>query len=367
MNRRTGPESFLGIAGGKVSAESQRNLDIAEDLCARRRPKEAVPYLVKAMEDDANTDAWIQAAFLAPDLDTSCEMLRDAREKNLKKWLGTDCFEDGNNVIDTRPYMRVLQALVRLSFQNHLYEESAQVIIEMLRLSPNDNMGQRYWLGSILIRIGRYEDAFSFSQNWLDPQVLRSGEPTPRGGCVFSKPLSPKPLSQSRIDSMKYARAEFTYNSAFAAFKIWGDCELARQYLILSAKLSPNVLLKILARVDPPKSLNMSARPMNGPQDANDYLWLTQDAWMAEDVWNWANSAEEVKMLILKGCTNSSCSNKETRVGEFKRCSACHEVWYCSPNCQKADWQNHKPLCKERQRQKIMLKALTQPDMFTEA
>ena len=60
---------------------SRSSLDIAEDLCRRRRPREAVPYLQKAMKDPRNLDAWVQAAFLAPNLDESMETLKFAEEQ----------------------------------------------------------------------------------------------------------------------------------------------------------------------------------------------------------------------------------------------------------------------------------------------
>ena len=40
------------------------SLEKAEDLCRKRKPKQAVPYLLKAIQDDNNLDAFIQAAFL---------------------------------------------------------------------------------------------------------------------------------------------------------------------------------------------------------------------------------------------------------------------------------------------------------------
>lgn len=42
------------------------------------------------------------------------------------------------------------------------------------------------------------------------------------------------------------------YCGALAAFKLWGDCELARQYLSIAVDRNPNVLIKILGRVKIP-------------------------------------------------------------------------------------------------------------------
>lgn len=36
------------------------------------------------------------------------------------------------------------------------------------------------------------------------------------------------------------------------------------------------------------------------------------------------------------------------RVGELTRCGACLETWYCSQECQKADWPRHKSKCTKK-------------------
>jgi hypothetical protein len=65
---------------------------------------------------------------------------------------------------------------------------------------------------------------------------------------------------------------------------------------------------------------------MNGPEEAHDYLWLTQDLWMKPDVWKWANENPDVKKVVLKSCSRAGCSAAEETVTQFKRCSACHLV-----------------------------------------
>lgn len=46
--------------------------------------------------------------------------------------------------------------------------------------------------------------------------------------------------------------------------------------------------------------------------------------------------------LTPKACANSSCDRIAINRGDFKRCSKCKAVWYCSVECQKADWRRHK-------------------------
>ena len=53
---------------------------------------------------------------------------------------------------------------------------------------------------------------------------------------------------------------------------------------------------------------------MNGPEDAQDYLWLTQDLWMENEVWAWANKNPDAKGKVLKTCSLGTCGKSEVRV-----------------------------------------------------
>ena len=67
---------------------------------------------------------------------------------------------------------------------------------------------------------------------------------------------------------------------------------------------------------------------MNGPEDAQDYLWLTQDLWMEPEVWNWADQDAEIKASVRRMCCSDSCGKIESKVGEYKRCAACKTVCF---------------------------------------
>lgn len=43
----------------------------------------------------------------------------------------------------------------------------------------------------------------------------------------------------------------------------------------------------------------------------------------------------------------STCSMCQGAVPKMKQCSACRSVLYCSPECQKRDWSDHKKKCQE--------------------
>jgi hypothetical protein len=48
----------------------------------------------------------------------------------------------------------------------------------------------------------------------------------------------------------------------------------------------------------------------------------------------------------LRGCALAACTAREVHASQFKRCSACSGVVYCSKDCQLADWPAHKAACK---------------------
>jgi hypothetical protein len=194
--------------------------------------------------------------------------------------LGPKCFDDDGDrvghfwdLLETRPYMRTLQALVRIHQENKRFDLAAYVAlfsyswlinhttfflssevgIEMLRLCPGDNMAQRQVLGSNLLKAGRAADALSFARAWTSYNERTVIFP-PRGGCAFStSPPSSTPLTPAELTRLHKATPHaIVHTAALAAFKLFGDCELARQYLVRAAELNPHVMLKVLGRVDQP-------------------------------------------------------------------------------------------------------------------
>lgn len=135
----------------------------------------------------------------------------------------------------------------------------------MLRLCPGDNLGQRDWLGSLLLKADRPADALYFAQAWLAPEA-DSGEPPHQGGTAFAKPSS-EPVSAAREEEMsKWKKANLPYTAALASFKLFGDCPAARQYLRMAAKLNPIILIKILSKRQPPSEIFVSSPSRTSPR-----------------------------------------------------------------------------------------------------
>ena len=48
----------------------------------------------------------------------------------------------------------------------------------------------------------------------------------------------------------------------------------------------------------------------------------------------------------LRSCALPSCDKREASVQQFKFCSACRSVWYCSEEHGALYWAEHKPVCR---------------------
>ncbi|KAI0632430.1 hypothetical protein C8Q77DRAFT_1125683 [Trametes polyzona] len=317
----------------------------------------SVPFFLNALADYANTDAVVAWAYRFPDKALAVQLLETTREKarpQLQDALGLDCFEETStsfgefwDLYDTRPYMRTVGAIASLSHRIGDLNKAISASIETLRLCHGDNMGQRYLLSALLLKAQRYADALSFCQVWLDPQY--DGQGRPHGGCVFAPP-NPAPLTPEFVKrhSEPWSPGNLLLNAAYAAFRLYGDCELARQYLLLGTRANPHIFTKVLGRRPQPIAPFKRPRPPNGTDEAHDYRWLTQDLWMEPEVWAWVDANDDIKHLVTKTCSREGCGRREARPLDFKYCNGCKHAFYCSYACQKAHWRgSHRDVCKK--------------------
>ncbi|KAG9019157.1 hypothetical protein FRB95_005772 [Tulasnella sp. JGI-2019a] len=138
--------------------------------------------------------------------------------------------------------------MVRRAYDTEEYDKAVHYTSEMLRLCPRDNLGVRDWLPSLLLQACRPSDALSFVQQWSTP-AAQKGELLPGGGTHFATP-SQEPLSDAEVERQikGWAHPQIMYSGALAAFQLWGDCELARQYLSIARSHNSHVLIRILSR-----------------------------------------------------------------------------------------------------------------------
>jgi hypothetical protein len=114
-------------------------------------------------------------------------------------------------------------------------------------------MGQRFWLGSLLIRCGRHADALYFAQQWLSDEVRKGGKTLALGGCTFEAPQKELPEFAADDASLRWASGQILYTAALASFKLFGDIPMSQSYLRMAATCNPHILLKILAQVKKPR------------------------------------------------------------------------------------------------------------------
>jgi len=299
------------------------------------------------------------------------QVLEEAEQKGriiFQTALGEDCFDDKGrfegrfgmpSLRQTRGYMRVLDALVEIAHVNDEHTKAVHYAIERLRLGSG--MGSPSWLTSLLLHVSRPADALHLVQIHTSRRHLNGTKPR-RGGIDFKPPKS-DPLTDNEVRRIKSAHPGLflLYNGALASFKLWGDCELARQYLGMAILANPWVLTKSIARVSVPNEFAKSfARTGDGSDRASstDYLFFTQKLWMEPDVYAWID-VPDVRTRLYRTCSNTACNRLETRVNEYRRCKGCWEVQYCNESCSTANWHAHKKRCREIQAQEKEYEAKT--------
>ncbi|KAG9022644.1 hypothetical protein FRB95_014510 [Tulasnella sp. JGI-2019a] len=202
-----GMEGAMGRGGGLVSAESTKHLQLAEDYLARGDGPRAVSHLAKARLDRNNLDADLMAVNFAPTKVQGLKAMEAAEKKGrgiLKREVGPTCFEEGDmncgrfwGLLETRPYMRIMQTMVRWAYDTEEYDKAVHYASEMLRLCRSDNLGIR------------------------DTPAAQEGEPLPGGGTQFAAP-SKGPMSDEEVERQikAWAEPQMMYSGALAAFKL---------------------------------------------------------------------------------------------------------------------------------------------------
>jgi tetratricopeptide (TPR) repeat protein len=146
-------------------------------------------------------------------------------------------------LFETRPYMRVREALAETLWALGAHEEAVTHERELLRLNPDDNQGIRYAHAEHLLTLERYED-----------------------------------LDELFIAYEDDAAAAFAYTKALAAFRLQGDSPESRALLAEAREQNPHVPAYLSGRKRLPTRLPDYVG-FGDPSEAADYAVGAKAQW----------------------------------------------------------------------------------------
>ena len=83
---------------------------------------------------------------------------------------------------------------------------------------------------------------------------------------------------------------------------------------------------------------------------------------------NWIEKREDMPQEIKDGYKQCKKCNKMEQTLEFQRslqkCARCKSAWYCSKECQRADWKAHKPFCKPVSKKESKIHRFSEQTVF---
>ena len=175
------PSSRGGAAGSDAERLSllSRAQEIVYDAWEARSVRERISLAEEAISlSDVCADAWLILAGETEDIVKArdlCERAAAAGEDAVRLEFGPDALteEAGHfwRILNTRPYMRALEALSDCMWDMGEREESVALLREMLRLNPNDNQGVRSSLFFRLFGLGDLEGAGDVLETYREPML----------------------------------------------------------------------------------------------------------------------------------------------------------------------------------------------------
>lgn len=162
--------------GGREMSALDEAQDIMFEAWEAPTLQQAVALAKKALsvsEDCADAYTML-AETTSNSVEEAIELYRkgvEAGERALGKEAFTDDVGHFWGLLETRPYMRARLGLAQCLFWVGKREEAVECYWEMLRLNPNDNQGVRDILISLLIELGRDEDAEKLHDQYKEEYV----------------------------------------------------------------------------------------------------------------------------------------------------------------------------------------------------
>lgn len=232
-----------GMIGGPLVKDSRvaEAQDIMYDAWDETSPSRRLKLAQKALQISSDcADAYVLMAEQASSRQRSLDLYQQGVAAG-RRILGEAFMADAVNVghfwglIETRPFMRALAGVADTLWGLGRREEALATFRELLRLNPNDNQGIRYLQLSLLLELGRQEEA----------EVLLE---------AYATDWSP----------------DWTYTRALLAFRKEGASSQAQQALKQALEVNPHVPAYLTGKkriTDP----NPGYTTMGGEDDAMQY------------------------------------------------------------------------------------------------
>ena len=116
--------------------------------------------------------AYTLMARRAPDLEAAARLYELGMAAG-ERAMGPEAFAEAGRfweVLETRPYLRARNGLANVRAEQGRLAEAVEHFLEMLRLNPEDNLSVRHSLVSLLIALGREEEAWRWADHFADDE-----------------------------------------------------------------------------------------------------------------------------------------------------------------------------------------------------
>jgi len=151
---------------GKLSTKEYEEYVVAREILSEVLSTNEPYEIIRAAKQCLNISRYVADAYFylaiyeAKTIESACAYLNDGIDMIESAWDDTAMKEMIGHFwmdIDTRPYMRLLNAKLEiLEYENKL-DEAIEVGRRMISLSLNDNLGVRYQLINLFLRAGDFE------------------------------------------------------------------------------------------------------------------------------------------------------------------------------------------------------------------
>jgi hypothetical protein len=264
------------------------------------------------------------------------------------------------DLFKTRSYIRLLICVSWQAEAVEDYQLAYDCNLRILTYNTGDNTGTRSNFNLLQTKLGRDLEAFNYSVHLLEQHLDYAQVMKPFYGKNYPSIVLNK-LKKEEIDpqdarvdpirrEIKYAEAAVLFTGTLALFKLFGPCPKANAWLAAGHARNSHVLPIFMHPESPsyPTTRFECTRAPGSYVEAAGLVIFTKRQFCTPEAQEWLNSAGAD--LPKRKCDCPGCGKLESYMGEWRRCTGCFGVYYCSEDCQKRHWagqDGHKAPCKD--------------------